>query len=427
MAAVLSFEQAPPISVPFRFFLTAPSFGVLAGLYLLWLGPAAFEARSTFPVLAMTHALTVGYLMQVMCGALMQLSPVAAGANVWRPWWTGSLLHLGLTLGGVCLVGGFALAAPGLFKAAAVVLGTSLGIFVVIMLVALVRTPARGPTVEALRFAVVGLGVTVVLGASMASVFGWGVALPVRLLLPIHAGWGLIGWSLVLVAGVSYLVVPMFQLTPSYPAVYARWLPRGLFAALALWSLLLAAGEDLAALRHPGGVAVLLLGVSYAAMTLRLQRKRRRKVADVTMLFFRAAMLCGLAAAALALLLPLAGETWRAPLESVTGIMLLAGFFVSVVDGMLYKIVPFIVWLNLQKVMPVPPNMNKVIPERQTRRQLWLHLAALAALLPAPLLPAAAYPAGLLFAASNAMLGWNLWCAMRLYRATLKAVTVAGS
>ena len=37
----LSFEQAPAISVPYRFFLTAPLFGAAAGLLLAWLGPAA--------------------------------------------------------------------------------------------------------------------------------------------------------------------------------------------------------------------------------------------------------------------------------------------------------------------------------------------------------------------------------------------------
>ncbi len=46
MQPALSFEQAPPISVPYRFFLTAPVFGVVAGL-ILFLWARGFKARVT--------------------------------------------------------------------------------------------------------------------------------------------------------------------------------------------------------------------------------------------------------------------------------------------------------------------------------------------------------------------------------------------
>lgn len=38
MQALLSYDQSPPMAAPFRFFLTAPFFGVLAGALLLWQG-----------------------------------------------------------------------------------------------------------------------------------------------------------------------------------------------------------------------------------------------------------------------------------------------------------------------------------------------------------------------------------------------------
>lgn len=425
MAAMLSFEQAPPISVPFRFFLTAPLFGVAAGLYLVWLGAEAFSVRASFGALALTHFVTVGMLLQVMCGALLQLSPVAVGANVWRPGWTGGLLHLGLTAGGVCLVAGFALSQAAFFQVAAVLLGVSLTAFVIVMLIALLRTPARGPTVEALRIAIAGLAVTVVLGVTLASVFGWGLPAPIDRLLPMHAGWGIIGWGLVLVAGVSYLVVPMFQLTPAYPAGYARWLPRALFAGMVLWSLARAAGDGWAIAQQIFGLVVLVGGASYGVVTLRLQRRRRRKVADATLQFFRIAMASGLAAALVALAAAFSSATLRDALEMAVGVLLLAGFFVSVVNGMLYKIVPFITWLHLQKRMPVPPNMSQIIPERLTRRQLQVHLAALAVLLVAVMVPGLAAVAGLVFALSCGFLGANLLRAVRRYRSVVSGNELA--
>ena len=41
MQALLSYDQSPPIAAPFRFFLTAPVFAILAGALLLWGGPDA--------------------------------------------------------------------------------------------------------------------------------------------------------------------------------------------------------------------------------------------------------------------------------------------------------------------------------------------------------------------------------------------------
>ena len=45
MQALLSFEQAPPIAAPFRFFLGAPVFGMVAGLIVLVAGPELFVSR----------------------------------------------------------------------------------------------------------------------------------------------------------------------------------------------------------------------------------------------------------------------------------------------------------------------------------------------------------------------------------------------
>jgi len=81
MQALLSFAQAPPFAAPFRFFLTAPLFAMLAGMLLLWTGPGLLASRWTPAALALTHLITVGFLLQVMLGAMIQILPVVAGAK----------------------------------------------------------------------------------------------------------------------------------------------------------------------------------------------------------------------------------------------------------------------------------------------------------------------------------------------------------
>ena len=157
MQPTLSFEQAPPISVPYRFFLTAPLFGAAAGLILAWLGPAAFESRWAPGALAMTHLIVVDFMLQVMCGSLLQFVAVVAGANIWRPRLVASVVHPLITAGAVFLASAFLLEQQLLFLAAALAFATALGPFLTVMAVALLRTPARGMAIHVLRVAVFGL------------------------------------------------------------------------------------------------------------------------------------------------------------------------------------------------------------------------------------------------------------------------------
>ncbi|MCK7498192.1 MAG: hypothetical protein MZW92_51665 [Comamonadaceae bacterium] len=48
----IAFDQAPPIAVPLRFFLTAPLFGCLAGLLIAWSGGDVLASRWSGAALA---------------------------------------------------------------------------------------------------------------------------------------------------------------------------------------------------------------------------------------------------------------------------------------------------------------------------------------------------------------------------------------
>lgn len=413
----LSFEQAPPVSVPYRFFLTAPWFGVAAGLLLTFSGGDLLASRWTSGALAATHLLVVGFMLQAMCGALMQFVPVAAGGNIWRPRLVAGVVHPLLLVSAVLLVSAFLSQRGGLFIAAAHGFALALGFYGVVVGSALWRTPARGATIIALRIALLGLLVTMTLGVVLATGIARGASLPLLTLTDVHAAWGLGGWALVLLAGVSYFVVPMFQLTPAYPAWLARGLPLLLLALLLIWSvLLLGLGERGRLWAFLGGLGVAAL---FGATTLYLQYRRRRKVSDTTLLFFRTAMLSLLALLLSALLFALTPDWQGDPRLAVwLGVLALVGVFVSAISGMLYKIMPFLNWLHLQRLCglnTLPPTMNQMIPEPAMRWQFHVHLAALALLLASVWLPVLARPAGLLFAVDCAWLGVNLANAVRAY------------
>ena len=102
------------------------------------------------------------------------------------------------------------------------------------------------------------------------------------------------------------------------------------------------------------------------------------------------------------------------------GVLLLFGGFASVVTGMLYKIVPFLVWLHLQNRgagRVLAPNMKKVLPQKRIDRQLLSHLASCLLLLLAVFWPDwFSYPAGLGLIIANGWLLSNLLYATAIYR-----------
>ncbi|MFA4968053.1 MAG: hypothetical protein WC540_00360 [Sulfuritalea sp.] len=418
MHASLSFDQAPPISVPYRFFLVAPWFGVMAGILLAWSGSDAFASRWTAEALALTHLIALGFMLQAMCGALFQFIPVAVGGNVWRPKLVANTVQPLLLLATLLLVAGFLFSRPVLLSAAVPFFLLALGGFVVVVALALWRTPATGMTLWAMRMAIGGLAVTVLLGSLLAEALRYGLAVPIVELTNVHLAWGLGGWALMLLAGVSYHVVPMFQLTKPYPLWFTRWFGPLLLLLLLAWSSRLFL--DLSRWSLLVTLPLLLMVSVYAGLTLWLQYTRRRKIHDVTSLYFRTAMLSMLALAmsgAAFVLWPVLGADPRAVVW--LGILAFAGVFVSAISGMMYKIVPFLNWLHLQRLggpISAVPNMKKMIPAEAMTGQLRLHVLAVVLLLAAVWQPELTRLAGLALAASFAWLGWNLVGSVRRFQ-----------
>lgn len=418
--AGLSLEQAPPISLSFRFFLSAPLFLLLASLILLVSGPQALISRWTPALLALTHLITLGFLSMTMIGALMQMLPVVAGAPMPWPRTVAWMVHIPLLAGTLMLAFGLFFSWTAMIGIAIFPLAFAFGIFLVAAACSLSASQVRHATMRAMRFASLALAVTAGLGIALASTLGGYFDLPLNELVGLHAGWGLLGWVGLLVAGVAYQVVPMFQLTPAYPAHLTRWLGGTVFLLLCGWSLApylpplpAAWGGALAA----GGVAT---GFAlFAGATLYVQHKRRRRVVDVTLQFWRIGMLSLIAAITLwaaAQLTTAIAEDPRYPIA--LGMLFMMGFAVSVVSGMLYKIVPFLVWLHLQSRLPkdkTAPNMKQIIPDRAARRHMWTHTASVLLLLGSMPWPLLVYPAGLALGFASCMLWLNLLAAVRLY------------
>jgi hypothetical protein len=387
--------------------------------------PESLYNRWDPAMLTITHLLTLGFITMVMVGALQQLFPVLVGVRLENPLLFSRVIYASLMTGTLILCSGFLLLTPVLTGAGALLLGGSLLWLIIKLMSSLIRSDATGHVTVGMRLALLSFLLTVSFGLYLTA----GYTLPQvplqRSLTSLHIRWGLFGWIGLLIFTVSYQVVPMFQVTPKYPDKMIRWLAITMFSSLVLITIIRLTGL----LPHnlDSGIVfacecLMLSGFTlFALVTLRLQQQRRRKVADVTMDFWRFGLSC-LLLALLMLALANAAQISIGDTDLVVGALLIVGFAMSLITGMLYKIIPFLVWLHLTNTIDISdrwqmriPNMKKIVPDKHARNQWRLHLLAVC-LIMLSLMISSLMISSLVFAASAAFMLSNLYLAFNLIR-----------
>jgi hypothetical protein len=421
----LSFQQAPPLSVPFRFFLTAPLFLVGAALLLILEGGSLFISRHALITLAATHLVTLGFASMVMCGALLQILPVLGGNPVRHSRKAAWLIHPLLVLGSLGVPAALLESSPWLMLAAATCLLLGFGLFAGLIFFSSPRAKGFNPSVAAFRLAVLSLMITVTLGISLGLARFWGVSLNYTLLAEIHPLWGIYGWMTLLIMGVSYQIVPMFQLTRQYPEKIRTWLVPALFLMLVAHSLAAVWPARLALLLEQITDSALALGaILFGCITLYLQYHRKRKIADATDPFWKIGMTCLVMGGLIGGTGWVFGQPVSESLSLALGILLIVGFVFSIINGMIYRIVPFLTWFHLQSAYPhqgIVPNVRQIQAGFYTSGQMSLFLVALLLLIAACWVPQLARLTGLLWLLNALWLEINLLKALTIYFSTSKA------
>lgn len=404
-----------PGAVPLRFLLLSPGFALLAAVALLVGGSAALASRWTAPFLAAAHLANLGFVTLTGFGALLQILPVALCTSVARPRMAGAVVLALVAAGTPALALGLYLGAAPLLRGGAVLTLAGIAVYIVLAVRALRAAPVPSATSTALILALAALAITAAWGVALAFGLSGLGGVPRPALVTLHLLWGFVGWIGLLVPAVAFRVVPMLQITPPYPPRLERRYATALFAALAAMSAaaLAAGGTGGAAYASAGTVAAGALAV-FGARTWRLLDKSRRH-RDPSAFAWRLALLAlaaSLTLAVAALWLPSpAGE----PYALAAGVAFVAGFASLAISGMLYRIVPFLAWMERQRdAGGLAPGAAAQPPEAACRGQLLLQLTALALLLAALQRPAAlALPAAAALAASALWLWLNLLRALR--------------
>ncbi len=430
----LSLDTIPPLLTPLRFFLTAPLFGVLAALLLLFNGEDFWLNRWNNTNLALTHLLTIGFMLMVMMGALYQFIPVMNGQLVPGSKKLAPVIHVLMILGVLTMVSGFLFTYSVFFQVALAALGSAIGLFALSLLPLLVSRLGNQLIVYLLRllFAVLlitlGLGLFLLLGHAELE-----LNLSYRGYTNLHALWGMLGWVVLIIIAVSSQVIPMFYVISEFSTRYLKVQSLAIMLTLLLISFYdiafntgPATDDKLSVIYYTLAILLSAELLAFVFYTLHKIEQRKRKLADVTINFYRLALCSLLAVIVLwwvSVFLPLAQLTY------ILAILLIYGLAISVINGMLHKITSFLIFLHLQKLsvkrpdaMTLVPNMKQVISTPNSQIQFMLHLISGALLLIAVYYPALTILAAVFMLASFVWLSWCLFQASMLYLTCRKKI-----
>jgi hypothetical protein len=276
----LSLSNAPPFDVPARFIALGGAALITACILIaVWadqlVGP---EGWATPEALGITHLLALGFVTAVMAGVLYQMLPVILGARPVRPrgarltWWCFVVSVAGFST--TLIAGRDDLAPIGGIALAATIIGIT-GHAGMVM-----RRATRWNVVAVyIAVALACLDAVAIMGALLAISLHTGMLQnPLALLAPkILLAVG--GWLGLVLVGISYQVVPLFNVSKARP----RWAVPVL--CLLICGSLLGVVALALNLPAPVRVATLTLYVAgaalYAADVIRMVRARGQRAAAV--------------------------------------------------------------------------------------------------------------------------------------------------
>ena len=407
----LSLDQAPPLKIPLRFFITSPIFGLLAGLFILGF-VSSLQASSSLSVVVFTHLITLGFLAMTMLGAMFQMLPVTAGVTLKHQQIIAPMVHGLLTAGLLLFAYAFYNYQPTLMIVAMAMLLSAFLVFVVATISTLKNAKNITPTIKAFIGALASLLVALLLaGYLVLSHVNTGFSEYHQAVVYTHIIFSLLGWIAMLIIGVSYQVIPMFYVADAYPKLYTKYAIKAIFILLVGLGFSLIIDNPSLYLLFKVFVALVL--ADYALSTIGLLLNRKRKIIDTTTYYWYFAMLMLLASIGLSV-----ANEWlhMAQLNTMVVVVFIYGFAMSVITGMMYKIVPFLVWFHLtnEGYMSMP-TMHELIGKKLTTIQFILHVLTLLSLAIFAFDSSFQIATGVLMVLSNALLLANLIKGSKIY------------
>jgi hypothetical protein len=320
-------------------------------------------------VIAATHLFVLGWICTVVMGSMYQLVPVALETRLYRERLAAVqfVCHVVGFIGMVWMFSTWNMKQVGHFGS---LLTFGVGLFVYNLGRTLKRVPKWNVTAFAVMAALIWISLTVLAGLSIAtakcafeamgdsdaqaspllhglrSIAGFVARFDAISAMHAHAHLGAVGFFTILIVGVSYKLIPMFTLSEVQS-------PRRAACSLVLLNIGLVGTFLTVLLRSPwklaSGLVIVAALALYGWELLAILRARKRKAPDWGIKYFLTAVALFAPLAVLGIVLTWPGlplTPFTGQLENVYGFLGLIGVVTLAIIGMLYKIIPFLVWFG---------------------------------------------------------------------------------
>ncbi len=411
----LSVDQAPPIAVPLRFFLTAPLFGIIAGVLILLNDSHTLMNRYSIDAIIITHAITIGMFTFVMFGALTQMLPVLAGAKIGEVKRVTLFSYLLLSSGLISMILGLKFSLSFLTSYAYVGIGLGFLTMVLGIVYAIRNVKNFTATIKGMATSLLFAFFTACLGSFLLYEYASNSISQYHLLVAnIHSVWAIFGFCGLLIIGISFQVLPMFYVAPKFKQFCKKRVVILISIGLSIWFCLNLYYEEYELVAK---IWIALFFWAFATAVWLKFNRRKRPISDVTVWYWRSASLF----LTLGSFLWIFDEFFKHEYIVMVGILIGGGFVLSIILGMLYKILPFLIWfhLNATGYMNIP-TINEMIDNGLAKVQFTLFILSLIGFIFAFYIPQLLAVSALYFIISMALLEYNLLVPVLLYRATKK-------
>ncbi len=362
----ISKDFAPPLKLIAPFFRIGVTFYLISIIALMF-----FNSSFTYQQIQIAgwlHLFLLGFVMVIIFGAMAQLIPVVleVGHAVVDLYYV--ILPL-LTIGTILMVSGFWIE-PSLISYGGLLVLTSMVIFAIEAFATLRKTEIDTITVKTVAFSNTFLLFGIVTGFVIALGLGGAVSVDVSNMLKAHFYLVMGGFVLLTIMGISLTLIPMFSLAHGFSD---RAIKIG-FNLVAIGVITVAIGSifDLMTMQWLGYL-ITIIGVGfYLYQIYIIYLLTVRKELDIwakSMIFGFGSLILSVVLG-LVYFLPDMSENW---LHSAIWFFIV-GFIGFLINGHLYKIVPFLVWferfsplVGKQKV----PMLHEMYPKEQATAMFW--------------------------------------------------------
>ena len=364
----LSLDQAPPISIPFRFFLSAPIFGVLISL-VFFLSPFnEISNQYSYLAIGVVHLFTLGILSMIIFGAMQQMMPVLAGAIIKKPRLFANIVHPSLVLGTLFMSFSFIFEIKILLHIGVFFLTISFLTFFIFSIKLLFKVEFLTSTVKAMRlFSIAGF-ITLILGLYLAiGHMSLNISEQHYAFVNMHILFALFGFALLIIMGVSFQVIPMFYVALDFPKFIQNKMPLILFILLFVSAVFLYLDINFFILK----IIFATLIISFCFYGLKSLNNRRRPVFDATLWYWKLS-LSSLIISMIIWIFNLFESNY------ILAIVFAFGFLYSLLQGMVYKIIPFLSWFHLSsKGYFKLPTIREFIDEKYIKIHFFIHFISI--------------------------------------------------